>query len=287
MRIRITKAFTRWRAYGPCEVGATLDLPDQDAEILIRNGLAEPLEKPPEGKPEKATGKTLYSRLRELAEGNELVMIVGDGGVGKTRLCLHMALEHEREEGGKVLYLDTEGSASARLVRGLKAYERLADPEMELAKITERVSRARREEGLTGLVVDSVGLPGLVRYARLGLRQRGEAQLELARLLQQCYAFAVERSGLAVVTNQPVSELASAEIEGREPRVQPGEPLPPWGGKAAEFVSKLILRAEVAKRGEWRTEGRLQVYKARDLPRDLEVARYVITKEGVSVEWKV
>lgn len=316
MKVRIKNHISSYRTLKNLEPGQIVDVPSEWADQLVRANLAEkawaaPIEEAnqptimnfleaggegtrkneevglPQGgtstlPPSEISKLTVYDKLKELAEGNELIMIFGEAGSCKSRFVHYLTIEAERA-GHKVLYVDAEGSLPGYMTRELRHYERC--PEMNLARLIDRIERARKEN-LDGLVIDSVGLPGLVQFITLPMKQRLEANLQLARLLQLCYAFAQEKKGLAIVTNQPLSEFSHVSVGDLPPRVEPGEILPPWGGKAALFVPKLILRTEVVQHNG-ATKVALKTYKSRDLAFGKQIAEFVIDDRGVSVRWEI
>ena len=84
------------------------------------------------------------------------------------------------------------------------------------------------------------------------------------------------RSGFSIAVNHTVSEFARLQKP-------PEEPLAPFGGQIHR-VPKLILRSEPVDRGDI---FRLVTFKARDLPKNKEVARFVPRGKRVGMEWKI
>ena len=92
--------------------------------------------------------------------------------------------------------------------------------------------------------------------------------------------YAIEHKGLAIVTNQPVSEYSIAELprDEREAAI-----LEPFGGKGM-FISKLLLRTDIIQRGET-TKVAVKTYKARDLPFDKKIAEFTVNSERTDLKW--
>jgi KaiC/GvpD/RAD55 family RecA-like ATPase len=290
MKVRVLRPFVRFRSFGPAEPNQILDLPDADAEALVRNGLAEPLEGAPEaGRPERRA--ISYEKLARLTE-HHLAEIYGAYGVGKSRLAHHIAVEAQ-EAGKRVLYVDTEGGLLEEHAKMLKNYWYVGDSVEALEDAVAWAREHRNDFDL--LVVDSVGHPVYVNYVEMEtMDQKLKAYQRLAAVFRDMVRFArgergvdfqrigepSKRRALALAVNHPVSEFAKMSKD-----LPPEEPLAPFGGQIHR-VPKAILRAEPVEMRKDRTVGSLLSYKLRGLPRDLEVARYVI-KEGVGVEWKV
>jgi RecA/RadA recombinase len=221
--------------------------------------------------------------------GNHALMIYGDAGTGKSRLLHAICVEAQTMLGKKCLYIDTEGSLPESLVGDLDNYEYIGP---DLKALIDRVSLAKRQRDQFDLLaVDSIGFPVLTSYASMPLNERLSAILSLTNVLADAVRFAraskheslpaPDKMNLSILTNQPKSEFTRV-TEG----LGPEDPLDPFGGKLS-FIAKLILRTEVAERGENQSRFRLLVHKARDLPRGRCVAEYMINQEGVAISWLV
>lgn len=218
-----------------------------------------------------------YDKFLSLV-GNHTIEIYGDYGTGKSRLVQAVAVEAQLM-GKKVLYIDTEGSLSEPHIKELQNYEYVGD---DLQNLVTRVEKAKEEkEKYSLLIVDSIGLPVLNAYARLPLEKKLEAIQKLAPIMADTVRFARDGNGLSIVTNQCVSEFSRVAKD-----LPPDEPLGPFGGKIA-FVPKLILRSEPLARDAQKSEFMLLVWKARDLPRNCEVARFTIDKLGLKIQWQI
>ena len=218
-----------------------------------------------------------YEKFIDLV-GHHTVQIYGDYGTGKSRF-VHAVAKEAQARGRRVLYLDTEGSLSEGHIKELRNYEYLGD---DLEALVKRVERAKNEKDKFDLlIIDSIGLPVLNAYARWRLDKKLGAIQKLAPIMADTVRFARDGKGLSIVTNQCVSEFSRVAKN-----LDKEEPLAPFGGKIS-FVPKLILRSEPLIRDVKRSEFRLLVFKARDLPRNYEVARFTIDAGGVKIDWKL
>jgi len=298
MKIRMRGSVASWKQYRNLESGRVYDLPKKDAERLISAGLAEevPLEFMGEGVEERAEEakpapkeKTAFDRLLELTDGH-LCEIYGSYGTGKSRLVHSIAVEAQ-DAGKRVLYLDTEGGLTRAHVKQLKNYEYIGD---ELDDLTARVRWAKENrDKFDLLIVDSVGHPIYVNYVAMrGMDEKLKSYQELAAIFRDMVRFARgergkdfgKRLGLAIAVNHTTSEFSRISDFIYQHKPVPREafeqPLDPFGGQIHR-VPKLILRSEPLGDGSFK----LVVFKARDLPKNHEVARFSIGKEGVSIEW--
>ncbi|MBS7618968.1 hypothetical protein KEJ25_10365, partial [Candidatus Bathyarchaeota archaeon] len=88
-----------------------------------------------------------------------------------------------------------------------------------------------------------------------------------------------ERKALAIATNHIVSEFSRIARE-----LPPEESLNPFGGQIHR-VPKVVLRAELVEATPERSVFRLLSFKLRNMPKNVEVAKYSIDRRGVRVEW--
>ena len=237
--------------------------------------LPEKLAKP--AVPPKAA--TAYDKLLGLV-GHDLVELFGPIGTLKSRFAHHVAIECQRL-GKSVLYLDSEKSLSENRIAELEHYEFI--PQLE--KLIDRISNDKEHYDL--LIVDSIGFPLLRSYFSLGVHERLTSLGKLILLRGYMKEFADRNRGLSFGTNQPVSDVWRIGKEEEELEATGvTEILPPTGGKSA-FLAKAILYTKLVEATEKRTVVDLKVYKARELPKQVQVARVSLTSEGMGIEWRI
>jgi len=259
------------------EAGKDYEVDDSLGKWMVDHDIAEDVTQKPSQPKEGTAYEPAYDKFLGLV-GHHTVQIYGDYGTGKSRF-VHAVATEAQVTGRKVLYLDTEGSLSENHIKELQNYEYLGD---DLDVLVKRVERAKEEkEKYNLLIVDSVGLPVLNAYARLTLDKKLEAIQKLAPIMADTVRFARDGNGLSIVTNQCVSEFTRVAK-----KLEEDEPLAPFGGKIG-FVPKLILRSEPLIQDVQKSEFRLLAFKARDLPRNFEILRFTIDKEGIRIDWKV
>lgn len=258
------------------KAGEVADIHPKVADALTLEGFCRAVEKAELGKEARPTEqKTAFDKLFGLV-GNDLVEIFGDYGTGKSRLLGHIALEAQGA-GKRVLFLDNENSLPRTVASRLQNYEYVG---MKLQPLIDRV--ANLKPGIDLVCVDSIGFPVLCNYFELGLRERLTALGRMILLRAHLKEYAVRNKGLAIATNQPVSEFAHSDMSPDQ--VPKNEPLPPFGGKGA-FISKLLLRTEVEARNPTATDIALLTYKARDIPFDRKIAMFKIGDDGTELIW--
>ncbi|MEW6188785.1 MAG: AAA family ATPase [Actinomycetota bacterium] len=222
---------------------------------------------------EKEMAKTpMLSHFKDLV-GNDLVMIYGPTRAGKSSLAREIAKE-VLKNGGKVFYLDTEGSLDLMDRKELGQSYRYTPLFEEIENIVRRLPE------LDVFILDSVGLPILGKYARANFKQRGEAMLSMHALLADIKDWAHKKQAIAIVINQDKSTISREETESGE------EILEPFGGKGAYFV-KEILRLIPVRRDRNITRSLLLAHDCRKLGRGAPVAEISITADRFDFSWKL
>jgi DNA repair protein RadB len=205
-------------------------------------------------------------------EPDGITQLYGEGGTGKTILCLEATVRTLRSERW-VAYIDTEGLSMERL-QGMGGPETpqllrhlLLTTPRDLAEQTAAVSTAcglvrdgQRPVGL--LVVDSATLHYRLS---LGTDQEEEARRELVRELSELLATAISHSVPVLLTNQVYYSPATGQHE-------------PLGGPWVNHASKTILRFDRLP-GSRR---RVVLVKHRSRPESAVVVR--ITARGLESE---
>ena len=211
--------------------------------------------------------------------GSDLLMLFGDTGSGKSKICYVLAKE-AKDVGRKVIFLDTERNLSSKEVTALGdtyIYSPL------FAEIKERITKLPKADLV---VLDSIGLPILIHYSRMGLRDRLQAFLDMAAALGDLKDWSYRHNSLAIVTNQPVSEFMAEEERKRLTRVWGnGDAREPFGGKA-KHVAKEIWRTQRISGTVNATRIIMSAFRSRELASGVIIAEGVINNEGLSLDFK-
>jgi DNA repair protein RadB len=197
-------------------------------------------------------------------ECGSVTMMYGEGGTGKTNICLQTAYNVARA-GQKVAYVDTEGLSADRirqifrdeslikelLVFQVNSFEEQSDRIQKVA----RLSVANDKIGL--VVVDSVTMYYRLHSDDMSVRNDFIKQTE-------CLLNAARENGVAVLlTSQVYTNIGSGSIEF-------------LGGHALQHNAKTIVRLDK------RTAGRRTavIVKHRSIPEG-RFANYRITETGI------
>lgn len=211
--------------------------------------------------------------------GGDLLMLFGDTGSGKSKICYLLAKEAV-EAGQKVIFLDTERNLSRNEVAVLgEAYAYTP----VFSEIKQRI--ANLPKGNLA-ILDSIGLPILIHYSRMNLRDRLQAFLDMATMLGDLKDWTYRHNGLAIVTNQPVSEFMSEDERKRISKVWGnGDAREPFGGKS-RHVAKEMWRTQRISGTTTMTKIVISAFRSRELASGVIVAEGTITNEGLALVFK-
>jgi len=192
--------------------------------------------------------------------------VYGEGGTGKTNICIQLA-RNCASEGKKVIFIDTEGVSMERIFQICGEDKKIVEKILLFSPYSfkeqeEMVGKAVRiDSGL--IIVDSMNL-----YYRLEMENdEGTATRSLTRQLVNLQIEARKRNIPVVITAQVYSV---------------GDEVKPFGGRSIDHMVKTVIRLE--KTGEKRKDGKEErmatLMKHRSQPEGKTV-KFFITPSGV------
>ena len=198
--------------------------------------------------------------------GNDVLQVFGDTGAGKSKFCFEVAMQ-AIATGKKVYYLDTERNLTDADVAHLKGCDYHYTPVLdEIDKIVQNLP------AVDVVILDSIGFPVLTTYARLSMKQKGDALLKLIAIFGDLKTWAYKNNGVAVVTNQPESEFNKEK----------GHIFRPFGDKS-QFACKEIWKTKIKTRGATETNISIEAFRSRSVGMGAKIATMKITDSGVEV----
>jgi RecA/RadA recombinase len=220
---------------------------------------------------ERATGidqkKNIIDYIKGIV-GDGVLEIFGDTGTGKSRIVLQVA-EKALKAGKKVYFLDTERNLSDTDIKRLGgSYEYTP----VFTDIMEKM-RPHRIPKVDVVILDSIGFPVLTEFAMLNLHKRGQALLGMIAILGGLKQYCYKNKALAIVTNQPQSEMG----------LEPGEIKRPFGDKSC-FATKEIWETIMIKRGK-KSVIDVKSFRSRNMGYGTKIAQVDITDEGTDIRW--
>jgi hypothetical protein len=240
-------------------------LNDEEREILAELE-GEPIPVPQASPPKD----NLYEVFHKLV-GNDLCVIFGDTGAGKTRTCFQVASD-AISLGKKVMYIDTEGNLSDNMKKTL---ERIGAHYIRVMNHDQVSQHADRASGFDVIIIDSATLYITGLWSRL----EHNKQMNLVQKLQGLYYMIKQKCAkdgvMALMVAQPRSTY------GDEKKV-----ISPLGDKA-QFMSKVIIRITCERASDGRPIKRaLILFRSRDIEDGTLVSHFTTTRVGVKLlEW--
>ena len=198
--------------------------------------------------------------------GNDVLQVFGETGSGKSKFGLEAARE-AIAAGKKVYYLDTERNLTVDDINSLKGCQYKYTPVLdEIDKIVQNLP------AVDVVILDSIGFPVLTTYARLSVKQKGDALLKLIAIFGDLKTWAYKHNGVAIVTNQPESEFNKP----------PGHDLRPFGDKS-QYAAKEIWKTKIESRSQNQTNISLTAFRSRSVGFGTKIASMNISDSGVVI----
>jgi len=199
----------------------------------------------------------------------DIIEVFGPTRSLKTFLAYKFAVA-KAEAGKEVIYIDTEGNMTKEQIEGLKKAGCKYEDIINFDKLVKRIQTL--ESGYDYVVIDSIGLPALGKFALSNMKEKGNILLNVQAILYVLKDYCRSNGAVALVTNQPVSEMGKAEYftyNGKRYLE-----LPPFGDKGSFFV-KEIYRTIPIKQSQSETVVDVVAWGSRILPKYAPVCRLV------------
>lgn len=198
--------------------------------------------------------------------GNDVLEIFGETGTGKSQFVLEVARE-ALVAGKSVYYLDTERNLTKKDVACLKGCQYKYTPDMN-----EIDSIAQKLPNVDVVIIDSIGFPVLTTFARMPLKQKGDALLKLIAIFGDLKKWAYKNDGVVLVTNQPESDFNKDK----------GHVLRPFGDKS-QFAAKEIWKTEFVSRKPDSTKIKINAFRSRSVGHRTRIVNMEINNRGVHI----
>jgi hypothetical protein len=275
------------------------DEPVEPARFLNQtSNSGEEVKAPPENQGIQEDAKkpawqdSLLAKLLQLFD-SDVLEIFGDTGVGKTIFCQAVA-EEASQKGARVVYIDTEknvgrktrdrlaklqgwkelrfipGEGIKSQVKGPGLYYLYTPSLQELSTITRNLPDADL------VIIDSLGMPVLVKYSRMKQNEQGHVLQEMIAIKGDLKEWAYRTGGLAIDVNQPVSDMNKTPQQIREG-------LWPFGDKSG-FATKSVLRFWKIKDDEGKSVIEGKIHKSRDFGKGTKIVDMEITNQGTKIK---
>lgn len=222
----------------------------------------------PELSPSVPTSHSIFDQITDRF-GFDLLEVFGETGTLKSKGMVALALE-TAQSGKKVYYLDTENNLTPAEVKILKVAGVQYTYTPVLKQIAEIIEKRIPNCKADLLIIDSVGMPILRKYASMGVKDRGDALLDLIAWLGILKEWSFNNHALSFITNQPVSEFGKSDPKEK------GDYRNPFGDKG-NFVPGHILLSKKDADTKGQAKGRFVAFRSRALARGETVFNINVT----------
>ncbi len=196
-------------------------------------------------------------------EAGIITEIYGEGGTGKTNICIQAAKKCI-ENGKRVVYIDTEGISKERLLQVFKDKKKLEKIlfffPFSLKEQEEMVEKAIKiDAGIT--ILDSANL-----FYRLEMNEdEARATRSLTKQLVTLQIEARKKNIPVIITSQVYSA---------------GDDIKPFAGRSIDHIAKTIIKIEKAGTENGREKRKATIVKHRSLPEGKSIY-FFITEDGI------
>ena len=196
-------------------------------------------------------------------EAGIITEIYGEGGTGKTNICIQAAKKCI-ENGKRVVYIDTEGISKERLLQVFKDKKKLEKIlfffPFSLKEQEEMVEKAIKiDAGL--IILDSANL-----FYRLEMNEdEARATRSLTKQLVTLQIEARKKNIPVIITSQVYSA---------------GDDIKPFAGRSIDHIAKTIIKIEKAGTENGREKRKATIVKHRSLPEGKSIY-FFITEDGI------
>ena len=215
----------------------------------------------------------LYERIMRLIqpETYEMIELFGDTGTGKSTFFWQICLAaHAKEKTVKII--DMEGNFRSPELTGPAKYHYVYYEEFDEFYKYMIIDREFVKEKWDVVLLDSVGLPVLGKYARGRMKEKGDILLKCQAVADELRMYAKRENALVLITNQPQSTFSGI----------PSDKTRPFGEKHQFFV-KEIWRAWIFTQDSETTSIQIKAWRSRFCGKGTLLFSMDIDDEGVDI----
>lgn len=207
-------------------------------------------------------GTNLYGHLLEIT-GTDIIELFGESGTCKTTFCMEV-IKDALTDKKKVLFIDTEKNIVSQPDGiNLQYFPSFNDVYKYISALPK---------GYDLVILDSLGLPILGEFARLGTKERGDILLKAEAIAYYLKKYSYDNKALVLVTNQPTS----AFNKGKDAI------LTPFGDKSIYFF-KEVWKTQALSSAPERTACSVSAFRSRRNGRGKRLFTVVVNNDGVEV----
>ncbi len=228
----------------------------------------------------------IYKLFENLIGQPDIIELFGDTGSLKSFLTWQMLKELAKDK-KKCVYIDTERNITPHEVEEMK---KLSIDYIYLPSFEELIEYigSLEEKDYDWLVLDSIGLPALGKFAVENLQGKGNILLNIQAILYKLKIYSKNTNCYCFVINQPTSEMNKTEWITYQPKGWNRQykfiKTDPFGDKGSYFVKEILRTIKIFSNNQ-KTIVDIVAWRSRNYPDLTTLAR--ITRSNKEFKWEV
>lgn len=232
--------------------------------------------------------ETLHEQVIDFCGGPDLIQIFGPTGSCKTEFVMTLVEEALKQEQTETLFIDTEKNLSDNeRIEGIDyvyipdfddiySYVAGKDHRLDNNSFGENSTGSMKlEDGYDIIVMDSIGLPALLKYDEYSIEDDSE-QFDVFQMFQYISGifqrYAARNDALVLITNQPGSELSDDQGES------------PFGDKS-QFTYKELWKTQKVSSSEVKTKCNVNAFRSRQAGEGKTLFKVEVSDSGTEIEF--
>ncbi len=227
----------------------------------------------------------IYKLFENLLGQPDIIQLFGDTGTQKSYLTWQMMKELAKDN-KKVLYIDTERNI---VNEEIKELEKLKVKYVFIPSFDELICYFDEiDKKYDWIVIDSIGLPALGKFAVENLQGKGNILLNIQAMLYKLKILSAKNNCYILAINQPTSEMNKTEYVTYQPTGWNRQfrfiKTDPFADKGNFFCKETIRTINIFENNQ-KTITDLLTWKSRKYPKYMTLAR--LTRSSNEYKWEV
>jgi RecA/RadA recombinase len=200
--------------------------------------------------------------------GNDIMLIFGDSGVGKTKMACQIGIDAARE-GMNVIYYDHEMNIDKKVVEFIKQNNITYRPIPDYRDVMKLPENTMESQHSDLIIIDSATLCITGKWFSSSMQIKGALLQQLQGMYYAVKQWCSINKKTAIIIAQPISSMGDRKT------------IEPVGDKA-QFMTKTILylNSDKGLHGD-HTNRKVQIFKSRTIPDKTLVTSFETTEYGI------
>ena len=228
----------------------------------------------------------IYEFFKNLIGQPDIIELFGDTGSLKSYLTWQMLKEMAKDK-LKTIYIDTERNITPEEVNELKKLK-VEYIYLPLFEDLIEFMNSLDDKKYDWLILDSIGLPALGKFAVENLQGKGNILLNVQAILYKLKVYSSKSNCYCMVINQPTSEMNKTEWISYQPKNWNRQykfiKTDPFGDKGSYFVKEILRSIKIFSNNQ-KTIVDIIAWRSRKYPDYTTLARLI--RQSNEYKWEV